>query len=123
MINADGSGETNISNNPATDCVPSGSVSGSIVFGSTRDDSNIELYTMNPDGSGVTRITNNMVFDYNPNWSPDAARIVFIGTCGQRRLGHAGGRECTDAADRYPEPFRVLPGMVNTGRQDRLRRS
>jgi hypothetical protein len=33
---------------------------------------------MNLDGSAVTRITNNAVFDDMANWSPDAARFVFI---------------------------------------------
>ena len=80
-MNADGSGETNITNNAAFDCAPSGSVSGSIVFSSDRDGAGFELYTMNPDGSGVTRITNNELFDNYADWSPDAARIVFIGTC------------------------------------------
>ena len=75
IMNADGSGETNITNNAAGDCVPSGSVSGRIAFFSDRDDGAGEIYTMNPDGSDVTRITNNLVFDAYQNWSPDATRL------------------------------------------------
>jgi Tol biopolymer transport system component len=78
IMNADGTGETNITNSAAGDCLPSASVSGRIAFVSDRD-GNAEIYTMNLDGSGVTRITNNTVFDGNANWSPDAARLAFIG--------------------------------------------
>ncbi|TMK77759.1 MAG: hypothetical protein E6G45_09205, partial [Actinobacteria bacterium] len=79
IMNADGTGEMNLTANPAVDCVANGSSAGRIAFTSDRD-GNFEIYSMNLDGTGVTRITNRPdYFDFWPNWSPDAARIVFLG--------------------------------------------
>ena len=58
VMNADGSGQTRLTNNPAVDRDPAWSPDGrQIVFASTRDDSlvgNVEIYVMNADGSGQT---------------------------------------------------------------------
>ncbi|MFZ3085436.1 MAG: hypothetical protein WA097_02185, partial [Candidatus Hydromicrobium sp.] len=51
IMNADGSGQVNLTNNPAGDSTPSFSPDGSkIAFESARD-GNFEIYTMNVDGS------------------------------------------------------------------------
>jgi Tol biopolymer transport system component len=51
-MNADGSGQINLTNNPAADDVPSWSPDGRrIAFASDRD-GNREIYVMNADGSG-----------------------------------------------------------------------
>ncbi|MCX6035745.1 MAG: hypothetical protein NTV38_12345, partial [Chloroflexi bacterium] len=58
-INADGTGLTSLTNNPARDMVPAWSPDKSkIAFTSDRD-GRTEIYVMNSDGSGVTRLTNN----------------------------------------------------------------
>jgi dipeptidyl aminopeptidase/acylaminoacyl peptidase len=36
-----------------------------------------DIWTMNGDGSGVTRLTTDTGPEFDPNWSPDGARIVF----------------------------------------------
>lgn len=46
---------------------------GWCVPGSSR-----EIFLMNPDGSGIVCITNALGDDYDPNWSPDGEKIVFI---------------------------------------------
>jgi Tol biopolymer transport system component len=82
VMNADGSGQTNISNNPATDSHPDWSPDGTkIAFGTNRD-GNEEIYVMNADGSGQTRLTNTEpgVGDYYPDWSPDGTKITFMST-------------------------------------------
>ena len=78
VMNADGSGQTNVTNSPAADYFDSWSPDGSrIVFSSDRD-GNRELYVMNADGSGVTRLTNNPCgIDSLDAWSPDGSRIAF----------------------------------------------
>ena len=78
VMNADGSGQTNLTNNPAFDgssaaWSPDGT---KIAFSSDRDGNN-EIYVMNADGSGQTRLTNNPAYDSLPAWSPDGTKIAF----------------------------------------------
>lgn len=77
IMNADGSGQTNLTNNPADDGGSSFSPDGSkIVFASKRD-GNWEIYIMNADGSGQENLTNNTAEDESPSFSPDGTKIVF----------------------------------------------
>lgn len=77
VMNADGSGQINLTHNAADDDNPAWSPDGSkIAFQSSRD-GNREIYVMNVDGSGVARLTDNPAVDNNPEWSPDARRIAF----------------------------------------------
>ncbi len=76
-INLDGTGQTNITNNAATDDSPNWSPDGSnIIFYSNRDGNN-EIYRMNADGSNPVNLTNNAASDGTPSYSPDGASIVF----------------------------------------------
>jgi Tol biopolymer transport system component len=69
-MNADGSGQTNLTNNSAWDASPNWSPDGTrIAFESDRDD-NWEIYVMNADGSDQTNLTNNSAYDTSPAWSP-----------------------------------------------------
>ena len=78
VMNADGSNQTRMTNNPAIDNGPSFSRDGSkIAFFSDRD-GNQEIYVMNADGSNQTRLTNNPAIDYYPSFSPDGSKIAFV---------------------------------------------
>ena len=78
VMNADGTGQTDISDNAATDqwalWSPDG---GKILFQSDRD-GDPELYTMKSDGSGQTNLTQNPGADASGAWSPDGSRIAFV---------------------------------------------
>jgi Tol biopolymer transport system component len=77
VMDADGSGQTRLTSNPAADGYPAWSPDGSkIAFTSDRD-GNLEIYVMNADGTGQTRITNNAAADVYPAWSPDGSKIAF----------------------------------------------
>jgi Tol biopolymer transport system component len=84
VMNADGSGQTNVSNNTAYDSQPRWSPDGTkIVFQSNRD-GNYEIYVMNANGTAQTRLTNNTANDSFPSWSPDGTKIAFIRSGGTR---------------------------------------
>ena len=69
-MNADGSGQANLTKNPVGDEFAAWSPDGRrIAFQSTRD-GNDEVYLMNADGSGLTNLTKNPVVDHFPAWSP-----------------------------------------------------
>ncbi|HEX8424060.1 MAG TPA: hypothetical protein VF634_11640, partial [Pyrinomonadaceae bacterium] len=76
VMNADGSGRVNLSNNTAYEYNPAWSPDGSqLVFMSNRD-GNFELYVMNANGTNQTRLTfnagdgidANTANDYFPDW-------------------------------------------------------
>jgi len=76
-MNADGSGQTRLTNIAADDYTCAWSPDGSqIVFVSERDN-NPEIYVMNAYGDGQKRLTNNIVDDVYPEWSPDGSEIIF----------------------------------------------
>jgi TolB protein len=78
IINTDGSGLMNLSNNDAYDADPVFSPDGSkIAFESSRD-GNREIYIMNADGSGQTRpYQQRPQMDYPRNLSPDGQQDRF----------------------------------------------
>ncbi len=84
VMNADGSGQTRLTNDPAGDGAPAFSADGTkIVFASSRDVDpfygykNAELYVMSAEGSGVTRLTADYNPDLAPTFSPDGTQIAF----------------------------------------------
>ena len=78
VINTDGSGRRQLTNNNAEDSNPDWGPDGRrIAFQSNRD-GNYEIYLINSDGSGLKRLTNHPGDDTFPRWSPDGEWIAFI---------------------------------------------
>jgi TolB protein len=81
VMNPDSTGQTNVTNDPASDQGAAWSPSGTkIAF--YRNSAhplccNIDIYVMNADGSGQTNLTNNPAPDGSPAWSPDGTKIAF----------------------------------------------
>ena len=87
VMNADGSNQTRLTDNAATDAFPAwgpaptataapspaptpgAPAAGQIAFVSHRD-GNVEIYVMNADGSGVTRLSDAPGENFLPAWSP-----------------------------------------------------
>jgi TolB protein len=77
VMNGDGSGQTPLTDNAATDKDTSWSPDGKrILFVSDRD-GNDEIYTMAADGSDVRRLTFTTDEEYALDWSPDGRTITF----------------------------------------------
>ncbi len=78
VMKANGDGVTNLTNNSATDWLPSWSPNGKkIAFVSLRDGVG-EVYVMNADGSEQTRLTTDArVGMSNPAWSTDSKQIYY----------------------------------------------
>ncbi|MBA2705181.1 MAG: PD40 domain-containing protein [Blastocatellia bacterium] len=77
-MDADGGGQTRLTETPAEDYGPAWSPDGTrLAFVSTRD-GNAEIYVMNADGTGQTRLTNNTASDLTPVWKPDGSQIGFV---------------------------------------------
>ncbi|MDI6780701.1 MAG: carboxypeptidase regulatory-like domain-containing protein [bacterium] len=83
IMNADGSNQSRLTNNPANDMSPAFSTGNitqgngtRIAFASNRD-GNYEIYIMNADGTEQKRLTDNQAKDSCPAFSPDGRLIAF----------------------------------------------
>jgi len=77
VMDANGDGATNISNDPAMDDESDISPDGKkVVFFSLREGQAF-IYVVNADGSDFKRLTNEPGGDASPRWSPDGSRIAF----------------------------------------------
>ncbi len=81
VMNADGSGQINLTNSTYSDFAPSWSPdSQKVVFyrrlGSDNNWSR-QILVMNADGSGQMQLTNNSGQNWYPTWSPDGTKIAF----------------------------------------------
>ncbi|WP_158296637.1 TolB family protein [Nocardioides albidus] len=80
VMNADGSGQTRLTFDGASDGGPAWSPDGTrIAFQRIQPGpgQHREIWTMNADGSNQLRLTHNDSEDQHPTWSPDGTRIAF----------------------------------------------
>lgn len=77
VMNADGTGQTNLTNNLANDSEPWWSPDGSRLAFSSFRTGTANLFTMAADGSDVQQLTESPAVDGGARWSPDGQRIAF----------------------------------------------
>ncbi len=85
VIEADGSGLVQLTDDPAFDDSPDLSPSGTrVVFLSARNDPDpqfpnlkYDIFVVNTDGTGLTQLTATEAGEDHPSWSPDETRVLF----------------------------------------------
>jgi TolB protein len=82
VMNVDGSGRVNLTNNAFEDRAPNWSPDGTRIAymcrqGAAAPDVDLEICVMNADGSGQTQLTFNTLPDGTPTWSADGTKIIF----------------------------------------------
>jgi tetratricopeptide (TPR) repeat protein len=77
-MNADGSDEQRLTDQPGIDDTPAWSPDGQTIAFTSDIDGNKEIYLMNPDGSNKTRLTNHPATDQMPVWSPTSHAVAFV---------------------------------------------
>ena len=70
VVNADGSGQTRLTDHPAGDWEPRWSPDGGKIVFTTDRDGNKEIYVMNPDSSNQMNLTNSAENEEHPSWAP-----------------------------------------------------
>ncbi|HEX7329974.1 MAG TPA: di-heme oxidoredictase family protein [Pyrinomonadaceae bacterium] len=76
-MNANGSGQTQITLGTGNDERPTYSPDGLTIAFSTNRDGNYEIYKILAVGGVATRLTNNAASDRNPSWAADNSAIAF----------------------------------------------
>lgn len=82
LMNADGTGDHNLSGPGTIDGWPAWSPDGSKIVFSRHGEHGFQVFEMNRDGTGIRQLTDAPGDFVNPRWSPDGNKIL----CG-RRLG------------------------------------
>jgi TolB protein len=80
IMNADGSGQRQLTDTDYTDYYPSLSPDGAQIVFASRRGSTFDIYIMDSDGRNVRNLTNGFGQSAAPDISPDGSRIVFAST-------------------------------------------
>jgi len=83
LMNADGSGDHNLSGSSSTDGWPAWSPDGKRIVFSRHGENGFQIFVMNMDGTGVRQLTDAAGEFTNPRWSPNGKKIL----CGRRSVG------------------------------------
>lgn len=78
VMEADGSGQTRLTNEPAADYTPKWSPDGQHILFISERDGNSEVYVVNADGSDPLNLSDDPAHDEFAFWSPDGMRIVYV---------------------------------------------
>ena len=87
VVNADGTGRTRLTRDPAEEFSPSWSPDGTRVAFSRFTGSRFQIFVMNADGTGASQLTFGDAAATDAAWSPDGTRIAYT--------------RCADSCDVY----------------------
>lgn len=77
LMNADGSGQSVLVNDAASEFDPAWSPDGTTVAYWSFEDGDRDIWTINVDGSARRNVSANNAQDYAPTWAPDGSRLAF----------------------------------------------
>jgi len=77
LLNADGSGRIQLTNFKTTAFYPSVSPDGQVIFFSSRESGNFEIYSIGIDGNNLQQLTKNIGSLYAPELSPNGEWVIF----------------------------------------------
>lgn len=78
VINADGTGEVELTSNSSGNNDPAWSPDGTqIVFSRSDSNNDEQIFVINDDGTNLSPLTDNSYSGREPHWSPDGSKIVF----------------------------------------------
>jgi Tol biopolymer transport system component len=78
VMNADGSGETPLTENELEEGEPAWSPDGTKVAFRRNIAGNREIFVIDGSGSGEVNLTDNAAEDHDPAWSPDGTKIAYV---------------------------------------------
>jgi TolB protein len=117
VVNTDGTGLRQITDEPGADWQPDWAADGRILFVSERSDPSGDIFTMSEDGTAVTRLTDTPgLQEFQPRWSPDGARIAFVrsdGTSNDLFVMNADGSNQIRIAGDLPVSHSVEPDILD----------
>ena len=87
LVNADGTGLTRLTSDPAVDLQPTWAPDGSRLAFSSNRSGPYNIYVMDADGKNVVNLSQSQSTDFLPAWSPDGTRIAFVRDMGSIAAG------------------------------------
>lgn len=78
-MNANGSGQTQITSDPGPDLSPAWSPDGTQITFETNRNDNLEVFVMNANGTGEANLTDHPAVDFRANWGPQPVTYAFTG--------------------------------------------
>ena len=127
VVNSDGTGLTQVTNNTLRETQPSINYDGSkITFASYMQGQNSEIFVVNSDGTGLQQLTQSAKTDYYPSINGDGSKISFISF-----EGNVNGEifvsvdldqdsEAPVTVDDYDDSWRILDFRINLSATDDL---
>ena len=109
VINADGTGLTNITQTTWGDSRPDFSPNGQKIAYTSSRTGNPEIWVMNADGTNPVQVTNHPAVEAAPDWSPNGQKILFQSTRDDPRqdiyvVDNKGVHRLTTSAGRDLDP-------------------
>lgn len=105
VMNADGTGQTNLTDNPSYEGSPVWSPDGHLIaFASERNEAP-GIYIMPADGSAVVKLTNATHDEFLPTWSPDGVWIAFVADSTEQIIMRANVPQALQGSGATPQPL------------------